>query len=75
VAALVCGLIGLVFCQLGGIPAVICGHRARKQIRESDGAETGDAMALAGLILGYISIGIMVFFLVFVIVLIAATPK
>lgn len=53
---------------LTGLPAVICGHIARRQIRESPHTTGGDGMALAGLILGYLSIlmtlavvGILVF--------------
>jgi hypothetical protein len=51
IAALVCGIaqfaVGVTF-----IPAIICGHMARRQIRET--GEGGDGMALAGLILGYV---------------------
>jgi len=49
------GIVSL-FClgPLTGIPAIICGHIARKQIRET--AQDGNGMALAGLILGYISL-------------------
>jgi Domain of unknown function (DUF4190) len=51
IAALVCGIaqfaVGITF-----IPAIICGHMARRQIRQT--GEAGDGMALAGLILGYI---------------------
>jgi len=39
---------------IGAIIAIIAGHMARKEIRESQGRLTGDGMALAGLILGYI---------------------
>lgn len=61
VASLVCGILGLIcFGPLGAIPAVICGHIARSRIRESAGALQGEGMALAGLILGYVSIGLMV---------------
>jgi hypothetical protein len=61
VASLVCGILGLIcFGPLGAIPAVICGHIARSRIRESAGALGGEGMALAGLILGYVSIGLMV---------------
>ncbi len=40
-----------------GIPAVILGHKALRQIRESNGMQRGKEMAIAGLVLGYISIG------------------
>jgi hypothetical protein len=57
ITSLVCGLGWIVVGPLAvftGIAAVITGHIARKQIRARD--ENGAGMALAGLILGYISI-------------------
>lgn len=42
------------FCLITGIPAVICGHIARGNIKRSLGQQTGDGFALAGLITGYI---------------------
>jgi len=41
--------------QIGGI---ICGHIARSEIRRSGGTQTGSGIALAGLILSYLSISI-----------------
>lgn len=38
---------------VGGIIAVISGHMAKKEIRQSDGLLGGDGIATAGLILGY----------------------
>jgi len=38
------------------IAAIICGHIARSQIRRSRGSQTGSGMALAGLIISYLSI-------------------
>ena len=38
------------------IAAIICGHIARSQIRKSGGSQTGSGMALAGLIVSYLSI-------------------
>lgn len=55
--SLVLGILSfLCFGFFAGIPAVICGHVARSNIRKSQGALTGGGMALAGLILGYIGI-------------------
>ena len=52
VASLVFGIISWFLCPLvGGLLAVIFGHVARGQIRRS--GESGDGMAVAGLILGY----------------------
>ena len=38
------------------IAGIICGHIARSQIRRSEGSQLGAGMALAGLIIGYLSI-------------------
>jgi hypothetical protein len=50
----------LVVClgPLFAIPAVICGHLAFGRIKQSRGLLAGQGMALAGLITGYISIGL-----------------
>lgn len=70
IAALVCGCAQVFFWILTGIPAVILGHIARRQIRET--GENGDGMALAGLILGYVGIGLGVITAVFVIIVVIA---
>jgi hypothetical protein len=41
------------FSIIASIPAVICGHLAQKEIRESNGYVTGQGMATVGLVLGY----------------------
>src|ERR1051325_4529942 len=40
------------------IPAVICGHVARANIRNSNGALAGKGIATAGLIVGYIGLAV-----------------
>ena len=61
ITSLVFGILGLICLgPLGAIPAVICGHIAKSKIKASAGVLQGDGLALAGLILGYVSIGLMV---------------
>ena len=55
IAALVCGVGGFVI-GVSFIPAIICGHLARAQIRRT--GEQGGGMALAGLIIGYVGIAL-----------------
>jgi competence protein ComGC len=57
------GLVLLLVCigPLFAIPGVICGHLAYSRIKRSSGALAGEGMALAGLITGYVSIGLSVF--------------
>ena len=59
VASMITGILSLVCCGLLVIPAIICGHKARRDIAASQGTLTGDGMALAGLIIGYALIVIM----------------
>lgn len=61
IAALVLGILSFFcFSAFTGIPAIICGHLSRSSIRQSMGRLKGDGMALAGLIMGYVSIGFFV---------------
>ena len=61
-ASLVTGILGLTFFPLiGSIIAVVTGRMARKEIRESAGALSGDGMATAGLVLGWLGVGMTVF--------------
>ena len=51
---------------LFAILAVVFGHVARAQIRKSAGRQKGAGMALAGLILGYLWLGFILFLLLIV---------
>ncbi|MEU2788251.1 DUF1707 and DUF4190 domain-containing protein [Streptomyces sp. NPDC007100] len=59
--SLVCGILTPVTWGLTAIPAVILGHKARAEVRQS--GERGDGQAVAGLILGWLGIGFWVVFL------------
>jgi hypothetical protein len=60
-ASLVLGVLSLLCLSiLGGVPAVILGHVAQSNIRKSAGQLGGQGMALAGLIMGYLSIVLFV---------------
>ena len=68
VAALVCGIAGVVLFwallpMLASIAAVITGHMALGQIRRTPGLG-GRGMAIAGLVMGYLMIGVLVFTIV-----------
>jgi Domain of unknown function (DUF4190)/Domain of unknown function (DUF1707) len=54
IASLACGVGQIFLWFIAGVPAIVFGHVARRQIRES--GEAGDGLALAGLILGYIGV-------------------
>lgn len=57
--SLIMGIVGwFLLPVVGAIIAVITGHMAKKEIRESQGLLGGDGMATAGLILGYSNIAL-----------------
>jgi hypothetical protein len=58
-AALVLGLLEFVTMGITAIPAIICGHIARNQIRQT--GEQGDGMAVTGLVLGYLAVAFVAF--------------
>ncbi len=64
--ALVLGILSWCCCScLTGIPAIVLGYMARTKIRESNGALSGDGMALAGIILGGISTAMTVLWFIY----------
>ena len=61
IISLVAGLLGWTGVPfLGSIVAVICGHMARKEIRQAPDRLEGDGLAIAGLVLGYLAIAMAV---------------
>jgi type IV pilus assembly protein PilA len=64
IASLVLGICVFVLGILTGIPAIIFGHLAHSDIKKSGGRLQGDGMAIAGLILGYLSIVFIPFILI-----------
>jgi putative exporter of polyketide antibiotics len=55
--SMILGIVALVCCGVfAGIPALILGNSAKKEITASGGAQTGAGMAQAGVILGIIAI-------------------
>ena len=57
IVSLVFGVLGwTVLPFIGMIVAIITGHIALGQVRASHGAETGEGLAIAGLVLGYLAL-------------------
>lgn len=55
--SMIAGIVGWVLAPLiGSLVAIITGHMAKREIRESAGQLGGDGMATAGLVLGYLQI-------------------
>lgn len=73
VVSLIFGILAYFFLPgIGALVAVICGHSARSEIRRAPpGSIDGDGIALAGLILGWIQIGLMLIALAVVMLIVA----
>lgn len=70
IASLVVSIISITaFCGLTSIVGAILGHVARKQIRER--GQGGSGMALAGVIIGWIGVALLVVFALIVVIAIA----
>ena len=73
IISLVSGIVGWTILPfIGSIVAIITGHLAKKEIRESGNMMSGDGMALAGLILGYTMIGVSLLVLLIILAIIFA---
>jgi hypothetical protein len=70
---MICGIAQLMFGPLATVPAVVCGHMARSQIRRT--GEQGAGMALAGLIMGWIGVGFTVLVVLVAVLAIAAATS
>jgi hypothetical protein len=68
IASLVLGIAQIFICIIGGILALVFGYIARRQIDESGGTQGGRGMAVAGIILGWIGIGLGIAYVVIVII-------
>ncbi|MBN1953735.1 MAG: DUF4190 domain-containing protein [Anaerolineae bacterium] len=61
IVSLIASILGLTLLPtIGSIAGVIMGYMAKKQIEESRGAMGGEGMAKAGIIIGWIGIGLAV---------------
>jgi hypothetical protein len=64
IASLVLGIVWVYW--VGSVLAVIFGHVALSQINKSNGTQQGRGMAIAGLVLGWIGVAVLIVWLLFV---------
>ncbi len=67
IASLVLGILGPFTCAILGIVAIPLGHAALGDIRGRPGALTGDGLAKAGIILGWINVALLILGILYVI--------
>jgi hypothetical protein len=60
-AALILGICAVTLCApICGPLAIIYGHKARREVGNSDGALTGSGLGLAGIIMGWVAVALTV---------------
>ena len=64
IASVVLGILSVLALFVTGIPAILAGHLARNKIRRSGGAYSGDGLAVAGLIMGYVTTAVSILWIV-----------
>lgn len=70
VGSLICSILGLVLCFVVAVAGVIMGHIAYGKAKR--GVADGQGLALAGIIIGYVSIALNIAFVVILVVVGAA---
>ena len=63
IASLVLSILG--FFGIGSLLGIIFGYKARREIRESRGYQSGDGLALAGIIIGFVTLVLFTLLLAF----------
>ena len=58
IASLILACLSIILGPFGFVPGIICGHRARARIRDNPQL-AGEGMALAGLIISYVFLFLM----------------
>ena len=73
IASLVSSIAGFVICPVGIILGLVFGYIARNQIDQSGGTQQGRGMAVAGIIIGWVCVGLVVFGILIAIIVSAAS--
>jgi hypothetical protein len=64
IASLVLGIVFL--CGVGSVLALVFGYIARGQIDQAGGAQQGRGFATAGIVLGWVGVGLIVLYFIYI---------
>lgn len=70
IASLILGICGLVLCGLFGIAAIVVGGNARREMAGT--GQAGHGFALAGVVMGWISVALMLVGLLVIVIVVAS---
>ena len=69
IASMVLGILGLLILYvIGSILALVFGYMAKNEIEASNGGQAGGGMATAGIVMGWVGIGLALLYLVLILV-------
>jgi hypothetical protein len=72
IASLVLGILWIYW--IGSILALVFGYVAKQQIDRSGGMQSGRGMAIAGIVLGWIGVGVLALIIILVIIGVSSEP-
>jgi uncharacterized membrane protein len=75
IASLVCSVGGFVTLLLPCILGVIFGFVSLNQLKRNGGREQGRGLAIAGVIVGFVGVAILIFYVVAIIVAVNSNPN
>jgi uncharacterized membrane protein len=64
VASLICSCAGILLIGLPSVVGIVFGFIARARIRESNGTQRGDGLAIAGIVVGFVVVGLVLLVIV-----------
>jgi hypothetical protein len=73
IASLVLGIAQIFICIIGTVLALVFGYISRRQIDESGGTQGGRGMAVAGIILGWIGVGLSIVYIIIIVIAVIAS--
>jgi uncharacterized membrane protein len=71
IISLIGGIVSFLFAPfIGSVVAIIAGYTAKKEIRQSNGRLSGDGLATAGLIIGWVNVALSLIACLFIILVV-----
>jgi hypothetical protein len=59
IASLICSCVGILLIGVPSGVGIVFGLIARARIRESDGSQRGNGLAMAGIVVGFVVVGLV----------------
>ena len=64
IASLICSCVGILLIGVPSVVGIVFGFIARTRIRESNGSQRGNGLAIAGIVVGFVVVGLVLLVIV-----------